>query len=392
MFETLTPARPDPILTIMAAFREDKRADKIDVSVGVYKDEAGGTPIVAAVREAELRLHAGQQTKTYLGPLGDVAFNDLMLGLVFGPQAERARIRAAQTPGGCGALRLLADLIAAAKPDATVHIPDPTWVNHEPLLASSGLKLKTYAYFDRAGGGVRFDAMMQDIRAARPGDVVLLHGCCHNPTGADLDMAQWKAVGALMLERGLFPLVDLAYQGLGFGLEEDAEPVRHLASIMPEMAVAASCSKNFAVYRDRVGAAFILAASPAAADIAGAKLATIGRGMWSMPPDHGAAAVRIVLEDEGLRANWRAELDGMRERIQMLRANLASELTRLTNADFGFVTRQTGMFSCLPLTEGQAQRLRETRGVYLLPDGRINVAGLNTQNTAPFAKAFAETR
>ena len=392
MFETLTPAKPDPILTIMAAFREDKRADKIDVSVGVYKDEAGGTPIVAAVREAELRLHAGQQTKTYLGPLGDVAFNDLMLGLVFGPKAERARIRTAQTPGGCGALRLLADLIAAARPDATVHIPDPTWVNHEPLLASSGLKLKSYSYFDRAGGGVRFDAMMQDLAAAKRGDVVLLHGCCHNPTGADLDMAQWKAVGALMLERGLFPLVDLAYQGLGFGLEEDAEPVRHLASIMPEMAVAASCSKNFAVYRDRVGAAFILAASPAAADIAGAKLATIGRGMWSMPPDHGAAAVRIVLEDQGLRANWRAELDGMRERIQMLRANLASELTRLTNADFGFVTRQTGMFSCLPLTEGQAQRLRETRGVYLLPDGRINVAGLNTQNTAPFAKAFAETR
>ncbi len=392
MFETLTPAKPDPILTIMAAFREDKRADKIDVSVGVYKDEAGGTPIVAAVREAELRLHAGQQTKTYLGPLGDVAFNDLMLGLVFGPKAERARIRTAQTPGGCGALRLLADLIAAARPDATVHIPDPTWVNHEPLLASSGLELKTYSYFDRAGGGVRFDAMMQDLRAARRGDVVLLHGCCHNPTGADLDMAQWRAVGALMLERGLFPLVDLAYQGLGFGLEEDAEPVRHLASIMPEMAVAASCSKNFAVYRDRVGAAFILAASPAAADIAGAKLATIGRGMWSMPPDHGAAAVRIVLEDAGLRANWKTELDAMRERIQMLRENLASELTRLTNADFGFVTRQTGMFSCLPLTEGQAQRLRDTRGVYLLPDGRINVAGLNAQNTAPFAKAFAETR
>lgn len=392
MFETLTPAKPDPILTIMAAFREDKRADKIDVSVGVYKDEAGGTPIVAAVREAELRLHAGQQTKTYLGPLGDVAFNDLMLGLVFGPKAERARIRTAQTPGGCGALRLLADLIAAARPDATVHIPDPTWVNHEPLLASSGLKLKAYAYFDRAGGGVRFDAMMQDLAAAKRGDVVLLHGCCHNPTGADLDMAQWKAVGALMLERGLFPLVDLAYQGLGFGLEEDAEPVRHLASIMPEMAVAASCSKNFAVYRDRVGAAFILASGPAAADIAGAKLATIGRGMWSMPPDHGAAAVRIVLEDAGLRANWRAELDGMRERIQMLRANLASELTRLTNSDFSFVTRQTGMFSCLPLTEGQAQRLRDGKGVYLLPDGRINVAGLNAQNTAPFAKAFAETR
>ena len=392
MFETLTPAKPDPILTIMAAFREDKRSDKIDLSVGVYKDEAGGTPIVSALREAELRLHAQQQTKTYLGPLGDVGFNDLMRDLVFGAGADKARIRTAQTPGGCGALRLLADLVAAARPDATVHIPDPTWVNHEPLLTSSGLKLKTYSYFDRAGGGVRFESMVRDLAVARRGDVVLLHGCCHNPTGADLDMAQWKTLATLMLDRGLFPMVDLAYQGLGFGLEEDAEPVRHLASVMPEMVVAASCSKNFAVYRDRVGAAFILASSAPAADIAGAKLATIGRGMWSMPPDHGAAAVKIVLEDEGLRANWRAELDGMRERIQMLRANLASELTRLTNSDFSFVTRQTGMFSCLPLTEGQAQRLRDDRGVYLLPDGRINIAGLNAHNTAPFAKAFAETR
>ena len=392
MFETLTPAKPDPILTIMAAFREDKRSDKIDLSVGVYKDEAGGTPIVSALREAELRLHAQQQTKTYLGPLGDVAFNDLMLTLVFGPKADRARIRTAQTPGGCGALRLLADLVAAARPDATVHIPDPTWVNHEPLLASSGLKLKAYSYFDRVGGGVRFEEMMRDLRAAQPGDVVLLHGCCHNPTGADLDMAQWKQVGALLVERSLFPMVDLAYQGLGFGLEEDAEPVRHLASIVPEMAVAASCSKNFAVYRDRVGAAFILASSAPAADIAGAKLATIGRGMWSMPPDHGAAAVSIVLADAGLRANWKAELDGMRERIQMLRSNLETELARLTNADFSFVTRQIGMFSCLPLSEGQAQRLRDDKGVYLLPDGRINIAGLNAHNTAPFAKAFAETR
>ncbi len=393
MFETLTPAKPDPILTIMAAFREDKRSDKIDLSVGVYKDEAGGTPIVSALREAELRLHAAQPTKTYLGPLGDVAFNDLMLSLVFGPKADRTRIRTAQTPGGCGALRLLADLVAAARPDATVHIPDPTWVNHEPLLASSGLKLKAYAYFDRVGGGVRFDDMMRDLRAARRGDVVLLHGCCHNPTGADLDMAQWKQVGALLVENGLFPMVDLAYQGLGFGLEEDAEPVRHLASIVPEMAVAASCSKNFAVYRDRVGAAFILAASAPAADIAGAKLATIGRGMWSMPPDHGAAAVRIVLEDRRLARQLAEQsstacASGYRCCAPISRANSA----RLTNLDFGFVTRQIGMFSCLPLSEGQAQRLRDDRGVYLLPDGRINIAGLNARNTAPFAKAFAETR
>ncbi|MFV0281550.1 MAG: amino acid aminotransferase [Rhodoblastus sp.] len=392
MFETLTPAKPDPILTIMAAFREDKRADKIDLSVGVYKDEAGGTPIVAALREAETRLHAGQKTKAYIGPLGDAGFNEKMLDLTFGPDVERARLRTAQTPGGCGGLRLLGDLIAAAQPDATVFMPDPTWVNHEPLLASAGLRLATYAYFDPTTGAVRFDAMMADLGKARAGDVILLHGCCHNPTGADLDMVQWKTLGAFMLKRGLFPLVDLAYQGLAFGLEEDAAPVRYLASILPEMAVATSCSKNFAAYRDRVGAAFILGASPTAADIAGAKLATIGRGMWSMPPDHGAAAIRIVLEDAGLTAMWKAELNGMRTRIQTLRANLASELNRLTNADFSFVTRQTGMFSRLPLADGQAQRLRAERGVYILPDGRINIAGLNATNTAPFAEAFAETR
>ncbi|MDE2362408.1 MAG: aspartate/tyrosine/aromatic aminotransferase [Hyphomicrobiales bacterium] len=393
MFESLTPAKPDTILSIMQAFREDKRANKIDLSVGVYKTADGATPIVKAVREAEARLYESQDTKTYLGTIGDVGFNAAMTSLVCGPNADGSRLAAAQTPGGSGALRMIADLIRAARPDATIHAPDPTWANHIPLLSSAGLNLETYTYFDAATGAVNFDAMMRDLRLAKAGDVVLLHGCCHNPTGADLDQAQWKAVGALLAERGLFPLVDLAYLGLGSGLEEDAFGVRHLMTVVPEMAVAVSCSKNFAVYRDRVGASIIWAANAGQAQIISGKLGAIARSLWSMPPDHAAAAVRIVLEDEKLRGEWKTELDGMRGRIQTLRKELAAALNRQSNSQgFDFIVRQAGMFSRLPLTEGQAQRLKDQHAVYVVPDGRINIAGLNPENTAAFAKAYAETR
>lgn len=393
MFENLAPAKPDLILSIMQQFREDSRANKIDLSVGVYKNAAGGTPIIKAVRDAEARLYESQETKTYLGTTGDAGFNAAITGLAFGADADRSRLSAAQAPGGSGALRMIADLIRAARPEATIHAPDPTWANHIPLLSSAGLSLKSYAYFDAATGSVRFDAMMRDLGAARRGDVVLLHGCCHNPTGADLDVAQWKSVGTLLLDRGLLPLVDLAYMGLGAGLEEDAFGVRHLATIVPEMAVAVSCSKNFAVYRDRVGAAIILSAAPAQAEIVTGKLGAIARSLWSMPPDHAAAAVRIVLDDDVLRASWKSELDSMRERIRTLRADLALALNRQSNSQaFDFVVKQAGMFSRLPLTEGQAQRLKDQHAVYIVPDGRINVAGLNAENIEVFARAYAETR
>lgn len=393
MFEKITPAKPDAILSIMQAFREDKRTNKIDLSVGVYKNETGGTPIVQALRDAEQILYKQQDTKTYLGTTGDAGFNNAITKLVFGPGADYGRLATAQTPGGSGALRIIADLIRAARPEATIHAPDPTWANHIPLLSSAGLELKTYAYFDAATGAVRFDAMMRDLAQARPGDVVLLHGCCHNPTGADLDQAQWKSVGALLVERGLLPLIDLAYLGLGSGLDEDAFSVRHLMNIVPEMAVAVSCSKNFAVYRDRVGAAIIMSSSADQTPIITGKLGAIARSLWSMPPDHAAAAVRIVLEDEKLRASWKAELDGMRNRIQTLRKELAAALNRQSNSQaFDSIMKQSGMFSRLPLTEGQAQRLKDEHAVYVVPDGRINIAGLNPQNTAVFAKAYAETR
>jgi aromatic-amino-acid transaminase len=377
MFETLTAAPPDKIIALMGRFREDPRPGKIDLGVGVYKDAKGNTPIMAAVRAAEKLLYERQSTKTYVGMAGDALFNAAMIGLVFGEDADRARIRAAQAPGGSGALRILAELIARAKPGATVWLSDPTWPNHVPLIRAAGVTTKEYPYFDAATGMVRFDAMMEALKKAAPGDIVLLHGCCHNPTGANLDHGQWEAVAELLVSRGLFPFVDLAYQGFGDGLEEDAYGVRLLASRVPEMAVAASCSKNFAVYRDRVGTAFLLGKGAAEADIAYSQLLSVARGMYSMPPDHAAAAIRIILEDKGLTASWKEELESMRQRMVSLREGFADALRRQSNSDrFDFIARHRGMFSRIGATPAQVEKLRAEHGVYMVGDSRINVAGL----------------
>ena len=377
MFETLQPAAPDGILMLMSLYRDDPRTDKLDLGVGVYKDVDGKTPVMRAVREAERRLHKTQASKSYLGLAGDVVFNELMIGLVFGEKAERPRLRAAQTPGGTGALRLLADLIAAARPDTTVWVPDPTWPNHMPILRAAGLTARTYPYFDSTTGSVRFDAMIEALKGAAPGDVVLLHGCCHNPTGADLAAAQWETVAALLAERGLTPFVDIAYQGFGDGLEKDAAGLRILAAHVPELLAAASCSKNFSVYRDRAGAALLLGRNAAEADTAYGQLLGLARGIWSMPPDHAAACVRIVLEDDDLRADWKAELEAVRLRMLSLREGFAEALRRQSNSDrFDFIARQRGMFSRLGLTGEQVSRLRAEHGVYIVGDSRFNVAGL----------------
>lgn len=377
MFETLQPAAPDGILMLMSLYRDDPRPGKLDLGVGVYKDVDGRTPVMRAVREAERRLHETQSTKTYLGLAGDTVFNELMIGLVFGDKADRSRLRAAQTPGGTGALRLLADLIKQSRPDATVWVPDPTWPNHMPILRAAGLKAATYPYFDSATGGVNFDAMMEAIKSIPAGDVVLLHGCCHNPTGADLAIDQWKAVAQVLGDRGLTPFVDIAYQGFGNGLEQDAEGLRILAASLPEVLAAASCSKNFSVYRDRVGAAIVLGRDKAQADIAYGQLLGLGRGIWSMPPDHAAACVRIVLADDDLRADWKEELESVRRRMLSLREGFAEALRRQSNSDrFDFIARQRGMFSRLGITGDQVKRLRDEHGVYIVGDSRFNVAGL----------------
>ncbi|ESZ19820.1 amino acid aminotransferase [Mesorhizobium sp. L48C026A00] len=389
MFENLQPAPADKILALIGLYRADPRPGKVDLGVGVYKDRDSKTPVMRAMREAERRLLQSQDTKTYLGLAGDTGFNTAMARLVFGPAAELTRIRAAQAPGGSGALRLVAELLKRTRSDATIWLSDPTWPNHMPVMRAAGLQIREYPYFDAASGAVRSADMMSALATARNGDVVLLHGCCHNPTGANLDIAQWAEIAELVVERGLLPFVDIAYQGFGEGLDADAAGLRLLAAKVPEMVVASSCSKNFAVYRDRVGAAMILAKDSAQADVAMSQMLSAARAMYSMPPDHGAAAVRIVLEDATLRADWEAELEEMRLRMLRLRVQFAEALRRQSNSDrFDFVASHRGMFSRLGLSEAQVERLRAEHGVYMVGDSRINVAGLPEDGMDALAKAI----
>lgn len=389
MFETLQPAPADKILALIGLYRNDPRPGKVDLGVGVYKDIDGRTPVMRAVREAEKRLLASQDTKTYLGLAGDTGFNAAMIKLAFGEKADHSRIRAAQAPGGSGALRLVAELLQRTRAGATVWLSDPTWPNHPPVMRAAGLQVCDYPYFDAASGSVRFDEMLAALKTANSGDVVLLHGCCHNPTGANLDAAQWAKVADVLLERGLLPFVDIAYQGFGEGLDADAAGLRLLADRMPEMVVASSCSKNFAVYRDRVGAAMVMAKDGAQADVAMSQMLAAARALYSMPPDHGAAAVRMVLEDAGLKKDWETELEGMRLRMLRLRVAFAEALRRQSNSDrFDFVASHRGMFSRLGLTEAQVERLRTEHAVYMVGDSRINVAGLPEDGMDDLAKAI----
>ncbi|KQZ13658.1 aromatic amino acid aminotransferase [Mesorhizobium sp. Root554] len=389
MLDHLQPAPADKILALIGLYRADPRADKVDLGVGVYKDSAGRTPVMRAVREAEKRLLETQETKTYLGLAGDTAFNNAMAALVFGPAADSSRIRAAQAPGGSGALRLAAELLNRARPGTRVWVSNPTWPNHMPIMREAGLETRDYPYFDPASGTVRFEEMMAALQKAEAGDTVLLHGCCHNPTGANLTPAQWQAVTDLVVEKGLMPFIDIAYQGFGEGLEADAVGVRTVAAKAPEMIVAASCSKNFAVYRDRVGAAILMAKDSTQADVAASQLLSVARTMYSMPPDHGAAVVRIVLEDPDLRADWENELEEMRQRMLDLRIRFAEALRRQSNSDrFDFVADHRGMFSRLGLTEAQVERLRAEHGIYMVGDSRINVAGLPENGLDELAKAI----
>ena len=377
MFEALPEPKVDAILGLMAAFRADERADKLDLGVGVYKDAEGRTPVMRAVRTAERRLHDGQTTKAYVGPGGSAPFCDAMIAQVYGADADRSRVRAVQSVGGSGALRVLAELLREARPDARVWVSDPSWPNHVPLLGAAGFEIRTYPYYDAASGGVAFDAMLDALGSAPEGDVVVLHGCCHNPTGADLSAEQWRRVVDVMKSRDLFPFVDLAYQGFGDGLEADAAAVRLVAAEMDESVVAASCSKNLGLYRERVGAALLVGRDAAEATRAHGRLLGVVRANYSMPPDHGAATTELVLADAALNAEWREELEAMRVRMSGLRRAFAEALRQRSNSDrFDYIADQKGMFSRLPLSGDEIARLREAHGVYIVGDGRINVAGL----------------
>ncbi|MGR9480351.1 amino acid aminotransferase [Rhizobium leguminosarum] len=388
MFETLTAAPPDKILSLSVLYRNDARPTKMDLGVGVYKDSQGATVIMRAVRDAEKRLYERQTSKTYVGMAGDEGFNKAMLKLVFGEKSDLSRMFACQTAGGSGALRTIADLLVKARPDATVWLSDPTWVNHVPILKAAGLNIATYPYFDPASGTVKAEAMLKGLKQAKAGDIILVHGCCHNPTGANLTIEQWGLVADLLVERDLFPFIDLAYQGFGDGLEVDAAAVRLLASKVPEMAVATSCSKNFSVYRDRVGAVILMGRDAESVKIAGSQALATTRVLYSMPPDHAAAAVRLILEDDTLRADWKSELEAMRLRMLNLRKGFAEALRRQSNTSrFDFIADHRGMFSRLGLTEAQVDRLRDEFGIYMVGDSRFNVAGLREDRLDDLAKA-----
>lgn len=384
LFEQLNPQQPDALLALIGLCRADPRPTKIDVGVGVYRDAAGGTPILRSVKAAERILLETQETKAYLGSDGDSRFTELIREIVFGPElAADGRIIGMQTPGGCGALRLGAELLKAAGA-RRIFVGQPTWPNHGPLLSCAGLETVDYVYYDKQSRTVCFDKLMAALQSSTAGDIVLLHGCCHNPTGADLSLDQWDELSSFMGERGLIPFIDLAYQGLGNGLEADAAGTRLAVERADQALVAQSCDKNFGLYRDRVGALFVKAPSEDSAKTVYGNLLTLARTNWSMPPDHGAALVRIILDTPELAADWHAELDEMLARIRALRARLAESDPRLA-----YIDRQNGMFSMLPISPEAVLALREEEGFYMASSGRFNVAGLSDENVGRFAEAVA---
>ncbi|MEM8787063.1 MAG: amino acid aminotransferase [Pseudomonadota bacterium] len=389
MLDALTPQPPDKIIELIGLFRADPRDDKVDLGVGVYKDADGHTPVMRAVKSAETRLLQSQDSKSYVGLLGDLGFVDAMRDLVLGDAVTADRVAGAQAPGGTGAIHQLMELIRLARPDARIWYSNPTWPNHPAMVRHMGFAAGTYRYFDTATRGVDFDAMMTDLAGIGPGDVVILHGCCHNPTGANLSADQWQAVTDLILKTGALPFVDFAYQGFGDGLEADAAAVRAMAGRVPQLLVAASCSKNFGLYRDRVGAAFAICADGETQSLAQGALASLNRMNFSFPPDHGAKVVEIILKDPDLRADWQAELDEMRGRMLDLRRSLADALRRETNSDmFDFVAHHRGMFSRLGLAPDAVAKLRDD-GIYMVGDSRVNIAGLPEGNMDRLAKAIA---
>jgi aspartate aminotransferase len=394
MLDRLNAVPPDPILGIIAAHAADTNPKKIDLGIGVYRDEAGNTPILKCVLEAERILDSSQTSKSYLGPRGVPGFNSAMTDLIFGSGSatvEQGRVRTVQTPGGTGALRIGADVVKAAWPDAHVWASDPTWANHYAIFPAAGLALEKYPYFDSEQHGLRFDDMMLTLQDKGPGDVVLFHACCHNPCGVSPDAAQWEAITDLAAERGFLPFVDLAYQGFERGVEEDALAVRLFAEKCQELLVASSCSKNFGVYRERVGAISVVCADSRQAANVETVVHSLTRKNYSMPPAHGTGIVDIILHSDELTALWLDEVSAMRERINGLRRTLAEKITGAgIEQDFSFLERQSGMFSFLGLSVEQVQRLREEFSIYTVNSARVNVASFNDSNIDYFVSALRE--
>ncbi|MCP3427406.1 aromatic amino acid transaminase [Opacimonas viscosa] len=392
MFEVLPALAPDPILGLSAAFKADTNPHKIDLGVGVYKDELGNTPIVQAVAAAQTRLLESETSKTYITPQGVPGFIDGMLELLLGagnPAVVEGRVAAVQAPGGCGALRILAELLKRCNDNAKVWVSDPTWANHIPLIGNAGLELATYPYFDKATASIKFDEMLEQLKQVPKGDIVLLHACCHNPTGADLTQEQWQAVAEVAQQQGWLPFIDSAYLGFGDDLETDAFGMRLMVKSVPEVIIAASCSKNFGLYRERVGLAVMVTENTAVQPIVQSQIQAIARGIYSMPPSYGGALVDIILHDPDLKQMWVNEVDAMRNRMRDLRALLVENLAANgAQKDFSFVNNQKGMFSFLCITPEQVRAVRDAHSVYFVDSSRVNIAGINKNNVEPLAKAL----
>ncbi|EGR1128773.1 aromatic amino acid transaminase [Vibrio cholerae] len=384
MFTHLPAPVLDPILSLSVAFRNDPRPQKVDLGIGVYKNSLGETPIMRAVALAQDKVVASQKTKSYVGLAGCEEFNQSMMQLVLGSTLDTERTIAIQTPGASGALRMLGDLMRVAQPDTTVWITDPSYVNHKPVMEAAGLKVRYYRYFSRETKMVDTEQMLADLAQAGTKDVVLLHGCCHNPTGADIDFSAWQAITELAQKNGFIPFVDIAYQGFGDGLEQDAQGLRYMAERMEEMLITTSCSKNFGLYRERTGAAIVIGKNQQEVTNARGKMLTLARSTYTMPPDHGAALVKTVLRDEQLTAIWKQELSEMQQRLLTLRKNLCNELRNQHNTrQFDFIESHRGMFTVLGFSAEQMGRLREEFAIYGVADGRINIAGL-TEKDIPY--------
>ncbi len=394
MLDHLKALPPDPILGILAAYKLDNNPDKIDLGIGVYKDENGETPMLPSVIQAEKEMIARQTSKSYLGPPGVTGFNSAITRIIFGAglAAEFAeRICTVQTPGGTGALRVAADLLQAANPGSTVWVSDPTWANHQAIFPAAGLQNGSYPYFDKTNSSLRFNDMMEALSKRGPEDTVLFHACCHNPCGVSPTAEQWDQITDLAADRGFLPLIDMAYQGFESSLEEDNRAVRLFTQKCPEVIIASSCSKNFAVYRDRVGALSVVSKGSEQSKAVETVIHSLTRKSYSMPPAHGPAVIDIILHSAELEAMWRDEVKGMRDRINGLRNEMVQRMSAAGIArDFSFLQRQTGMFSFMGLEVNQVRALRERYSIYTVDSSRVNIASLNQGNMDYFVQSLAE--
>ncbi len=393
MFGNLTAQPADPILGLLAKYREDSSPNKVDLGVGVYKNEAGHTAILDCVKKAEQHRLSTEDTKVYIGPTGSPLFNDEMSKLILGDHKVLIsnRARTVSTPGGTGALRVAAEFIKSCKANATIWVSNPTWANHNALFQAAGLNVKTYPYYDYENKTLDFDGMLEALKEVSSDDVVLLHACCHNPSGMDLNNEQWQQVVDVAKNVGFMPLIDMAYQGFGAGLDEDAFGLRLMADNVKEMIICSSCSKNFGLYRERIGGCTIIGDSSLSADVALSVLLFVIRGIYSMPPAHGAAIVETILSSDELRNQWHSELKEMRDRINGNRQLLVDKLIENgITRDFSFIAKQSGMFSFLGITPEQVQRLQDEYSIYMVGSSRISIAGIANRNVDYLAQSIAK--